>query len=115
MAAGVTDRLWEVNDLVALWEACEQRRAGRKLKCPEIRTTCYALLRSQLANRGAAMSLESIAHEIRKEIEKLTGVLHLLERGAKKTTRTRRKISAAGRKRIAAAQRKRWAKIRAGK
>jgi hypothetical protein len=33
------------------------------------------------------MSLESIAHEIRKEIEKLTGVLHLLERGAKRTTR----------------------------
>ena len=29
MAAGVTDRLWEVNDLVALWEAYEQRK-GRK-------------------------------------------------------------------------------------
>jgi len=29
MAAGVTDRLWEVNDLVALWEAYEQRRAER--------------------------------------------------------------------------------------
>ena len=27
MAAGVTDRLWDVNDLVALWEAYEQRRA----------------------------------------------------------------------------------------
>src|SRR5579864_6015388 len=25
MAAGVTDRLWEVKDLVALWEAHEQR------------------------------------------------------------------------------------------
>jgi hypothetical protein len=25
MAAGVTDRLWDVNDLVALWEAYEQR------------------------------------------------------------------------------------------
>jgi hypothetical protein len=61
------------------------------------------------------MSLESIAHEIRKEIEKLTEVLHLLERRAKKTTRARRKISAAGRKRIAAAQRARWAKIRASK
>jgi hypothetical protein len=24
MAAGVTDRLWEVSDLVALWEAEEQ-------------------------------------------------------------------------------------------
>jgi len=59
------------------------------------------------------MSLESIAHEIRKEIEKLTGVLHLLERGAKKTTR--RKMSQAARKRIGAAQKKRWAKIRAEK
>jgi IS1 family transposase len=26
MAAGVTDRLWDVNDLVALWESYEQRR-----------------------------------------------------------------------------------------
>ena len=25
MAAGVTDRLWEVSDLVALWEAAERR------------------------------------------------------------------------------------------
>jgi len=29
MAAGVTDRLWDVNDLVALWEAYEERRAER--------------------------------------------------------------------------------------
>jgi hypothetical protein len=29
MAAGVTDRLWEVNDLVALWEGYEHRRAER--------------------------------------------------------------------------------------
>lgn len=29
MAAGVTDRLWDVNDLVALWEAYEQRRVER--------------------------------------------------------------------------------------
>src|SRR5258706_1830615 len=29
MAAGVTDHLWEVSDLVALWEAYEQRRAER--------------------------------------------------------------------------------------
>jgi IS1 family transposase len=29
MAAGVSDRLWEVSDLVALWETYEQRRAER--------------------------------------------------------------------------------------
>jgi hypothetical protein len=30
MAAGVTDRLWEISDLVALWEQYE-RRAKRGL------------------------------------------------------------------------------------
>ncbi len=29
MAAGVTDRLWNVEDLVALWETYEQQRAER--------------------------------------------------------------------------------------
>jgi hypothetical protein len=29
MAAGVTDRLWSIEGLVALWEAYEQRRAER--------------------------------------------------------------------------------------
>jgi len=29
MAAAVTDQQWDVNDLVALWEAYEQRRAER--------------------------------------------------------------------------------------
>jgi len=29
MAAGVTDQLWSVEDLVTLWEAYEQRRAER--------------------------------------------------------------------------------------
>jgi len=31
MAAGVTDCLWDVNDLVALWESYEQRRAERQV------------------------------------------------------------------------------------
>jgi hypothetical protein len=63
------------------------------------------------------VKLGSITQAIREEISKLNQVLHLLEGGAKKTTRAkaRGKISAAGRKRIAAAQRARWAKIRAGK
>ena len=29
LAAGVTDRLWSVDDLVALWESYEQRRPER--------------------------------------------------------------------------------------
>jgi hypothetical protein len=29
MAAGVTGQVWDVNDLVALWEAYERRRAER--------------------------------------------------------------------------------------
>src|SRR5205807_7701565 len=29
MAAGVTEHLWDVNDLVALWESYEHRRAER--------------------------------------------------------------------------------------
>ena len=63
------------------------------------------------------MKLGSITQAIREEISKLNQVLHLLEGGAKKTTRAkaRGKISAAGRRRIAAAQRARWAKIRAAK
>jgi hypothetical protein len=63
------------------------------------------------------VKLGSITQAIREEISKLNQVLHLLEGGAKKTTRAkaRGKISAAGRRRIAAAQRARWAKIRAGK
>jgi len=31
MAAGVADRLWDVADLVALWESYEQRRAERQV------------------------------------------------------------------------------------
>jgi hypothetical protein len=63
------------------------------------------------------MSLESITQAIMEEISKLNQVLHLLEGGAKRTTRpkARRKMSAAGRKRIAAAQRARWAKIKAAR
>jgi hypothetical protein len=59
--------------------------------------------------------MESITKLIREEISKLNKVVHLLEGGAKKTTRARRKISAAGRKRISLAQKARWKKVRAGK
>jgi hypothetical protein len=61
------------------------------------------------------MSLKAITKEIRKEIGKLSQVLHLLEGRAKTKVKRARKISAAGRKRIAAAQRARWAKIRTAK
>ena len=37
MAAGVTDRPCEVNDLVALWEAYEQRRAERLAQMQDMR------------------------------------------------------------------------------
>jgi hypothetical protein len=30
MAAGVSERLWSVEDLVVLWEAYEQRRAEER-------------------------------------------------------------------------------------
>lgn len=61
------------------------------------------------------MSLKSITKEIRKEIAKLSRVLHLLEGGARTKIKRAHKMSAAGRKRIAAAQRARWAKVRAAK
>jgi hypothetical protein len=48
MATGVTDRLWDVNDLVALWEAYEQRRAERAASedtlTPEERVQMAALV-----------------------------------------------------------------------
>jgi len=68
-----------------------------------------------------ALSIESITHQVKAEISKLTQVLHLLGgTGAKPAKgkaqpKARRKMSAAGRKRIAAAQRARWAKIKAAK
>ena len=63
--------------------------------------------------RGKTLDIESIAKQIRQEIERLGKVLHLL--GGTTGSRKKRKLSAAGRKRIAAAQRARWAKIRAAK
>ena len=59
------------------------------------------------------MDIESIAKQIRQEIERLSRVLHLL--GGTTGSRKKRKLSAAGRKRIAAAQRARWAKVRTAK
>jgi hypothetical protein len=62
------------------------------------------------------MSLESIATEVKGEIEKLNQALRVLEGiGGKRAKVPKRKMSAAGRRRVAAAQRKRWAKIRAAK
>jgi len=67
------------------------------------------------------LSIESITHQVKAEISKLTQVLRVLGSTGKKNIKTkaqpkaRRKMSAAGRKRIAAAQRARWAKIRAAK
>jgi hypothetical protein len=40
MATGVTDQLWDVNDLVALWESYEQRRTG-KSGVSAIKVVCY--------------------------------------------------------------------------
>jgi len=59
------------------------------------------------------LDIESIAKQIRQEIERLGKVLHLL--GGTTGSRKKRKLSAAGRKRIAAAQRARWAKVRTAK
>jgi hypothetical protein len=78
---------------------------------------CMLSFRVATANRGASMSLEFITKQIREEISKLDQVVHLLERGARKTTRAsaRRRMSAAARKRISAAQKARWKKVRAAK
>jgi hypothetical protein len=38
MAAGVTDRLWSVEDLVALWQAYERRRPERAAYVSDLTT-----------------------------------------------------------------------------
>lgn len=65
-------------------------------------------------------NLAGVAQQLRKErdhaartVEQLDAALAALTGVSGKGTRTRRKISAAGRARIAAAQRARWAKLRA--
>jgi len=50
MAAGVTDRLWEVSDLVALWESYEQQRAERAKERRKNVKTEYAILRPDQTN-----------------------------------------------------------------
>ena len=60
------------------------------------------------------MAIEDIIEQVKRDIEKLNRVLHLLTRGTNKAPRG--KMSAEGRRRISLAQKKRWAKIkRAGK
>jgi hypothetical protein len=68
------------------------------------------------------LSIENIIQEVRAEIGRLQQVLTLLGAGntssvssTKGATKTRRRMSAAGRARIVAAQKARWAKVRAGK
>ena len=73
------------------------------------------------------MSLESIAAEIRKDIAKLTEVLHAIEGTAAKSVKKgfktlskevkagKRTMSASARRRISQAQKARWAKFKAKK
>jgi len=67
------------------------------------------------------MSLESIAAQLREEIEKLTRALNAIEgtksARASKTSqgRPKRTMSASARRRISAAQKARWAKVKAKK
>jgi hypothetical protein len=86
MASGVTDRLWSVEDLVALWEAYEQRRTERQVawEIPMIRLPILKdeldFLEKLLPDMDARPDLGHLAIDIKRRIEKIRQEIRALER-----------------------------------
>jgi hypothetical protein len=66
MAAGVTDRLWDVADLVTLWEPYEQRRVERAAQL----TCCLSTRQSNETSENAQQ-----ARRISKWLDKRSPLL----------------------------------------